>query len=191
AFFGDGAANIGSVHESMNMAAIWSLPVLFVCENNGYAQATPAEYATSVQDVAVRAAAYNMPGVVVDGQDVLAVYDAACAAAERARAGEGPTLIECKTYRYYGHHQSDDTRRYRTEDEERSWRECDCLRIMREYVVGNSLLTAAELGEADTRCRAALDEAVAFAERSPLPLPHELYTHVYVEPAQTLLRNAP
>src|SRR5256714_15029186 len=96
-FFGDGAASIGAIHESMNMAAIWKLPVIFVCENNGYAQSTPVEYAVSVPDIAVRGASYNMPGVVVDGQDVLAVWEAAADAPNRARAGQGPSLIECKT----------------------------------------------------------------------------------------------
>jgi acetoin:2,6-dichlorophenolindophenol oxidoreductase subunit alpha len=179
-FFGEGAASIGAVHESMNMAAIWKLPVIFVCENNGYAQATPADYALAVGDVADRAAAYNMPGVVVDGQDVIAVYRAAEEAVQLARSGEGPTLIECKTYRYYGHHQSDETLRYRTAEEERGWRERDCLRIFREYVLAEKLLTESELLEIDIRNRAALDDAIAFAERSPLPEAADLYRDVYV-----------
>ena len=109
AFFGEGAAGIGTLHEAMNMAAIWKLGVLFVCENNGYAQATPVEYALAIQNIADRAASYNMPGEVVDGQDVVAVYDAVQRAVARARSGAGPSLIECKTYRYYGHHQGDDS----------------------------------------------------------------------------------
>jgi acetoin:2,6-dichlorophenolindophenol oxidoreductase subunit alpha len=181
AFFGEGAAGIGSLHEAMNMAQIWTLPVVFVCENNGFAQATPVEYALSVPNVADRAAAYGMPGIVVDGQDAVAVYEAADEAVQRARAGGGPSLVECKTHRYYGHHQGDDTRRYRTEDEEREARERDPLEIFRSRVVQDGLLDEVELDEIDARSREALDQAVAFAEASPLPEPEELYTHVYVD----------
>ena len=180
AFFGEGAAGIGAVHEAMNMAAIWKLPIVFVCENNGYAQATPVEYALSVTHVAERAAAYGMPGVVVDGQDVIAVYLAADEAVRRARAGDGPTLIECKTYRFHGHHQGDETLRYRTEAEERAARERDPLLIFRDTAPRDGLL-AEDLDEIDARSRAALDGAVAFAENSPLPELDELYRHVYVE----------
>jgi pyruvate dehydrogenase E1 component alpha subunit len=179
-FFGDGAASIGAVHEAMNMAAIWKLPVIFVCENNGYAQATPVEYAIAVKDIAERAAGYNMPGAVVDGQDVFAVWEAADAAVRRARAGDGPSLIECKTYRYYGHYSADDTRRYRTPEEEAAARARDCITRFREQVLERGLLSAAELDAVDARNRALIDEAVAFAEASPLPEPAELYTDVYV-----------
>src|SRR2546428_4627056 len=117
-FFGEGAAAIGAIHEAMNLASIWKLPVIFVCENNGYAQSTPVEYAVSVKDIAIRGASYNMPGVVVDGQDVFAVWEATAEAVRRARAGDGPSLIECKTYRYFGHHAGDNPRSYRFEDEE-------------------------------------------------------------------------
>jgi pyruvate dehydrogenase E1 component alpha subunit len=180
AFFGDGAASNGAVHEAMNLAAIWRLPVVFVCENNGYAQATPVEYAVAVKDIADRAAAYNMPGVVVDGQDVLAVREAACTAVRRARGGEGPSLIECKTYRYYGHHQGDDPRRYRTVEEEAAAREWDCLRIFRGHMRARGLLDAGDLDAIDAANRSLLDEAVKFAEASPLPVVTDLYTHVYV-----------
>ena len=176
AFFGEGAASIGAVHEALNLAAIWKLPVVFVCENNGYAQATPAEYAIAVENIADRAAGYAMPGVVVDGQDVLAVYRAASAAVEHARGGEGPTLLECKTHRYYGHHQGDDPLRYRTADEEQYARGRDPLVLFRK----RGLLTSSELDEIDARSRAMLDEAVSFAESSPLPELGDLYTHVYV-----------
>ena len=181
AFFGEGAASIGALHESLNMASIWKLPVVFVCENNGFAQATPAEYAIAIEDVADRAAGYAMPGEVVDGQDVFAVYAAATTAVERARSGAGPTLVECKTHRYYGHHQGDDPRRYRTAEEEEHARSRDPLRIFRERVTIDGSLTETELDEIDAACRAELDEAVVFAEKSPLPEPSELYTHVYVE----------
>ena len=116
AFFGDGAANQGVLHESLNLAAIWKLPVIFVCENNGFAESTPTAYATSVADVAFRASGYGIPGVVADGADVLGVYAAARTAVDRARAGEGPTLLEVKTYRFMGHFEGD-PERYRDDDE--------------------------------------------------------------------------
>jgi TPP-dependent pyruvate/acetoin dehydrogenase alpha subunit len=181
AFFGEGAASIGAVHEAMNLAAIWTLPVIFICENNGYAQATPAEYAISVQDVAARASAYSMPGVVVDGQDALAVWEAADAAVRRARSGEGPTLIECKTYRYYGHHQGDDPRRYRTAEEETAARERDCVRRLRDVLLQDDRFGQWEVDRIESGNRTLIDEAVAFAESSPLPDPSELYTDVYVK----------
>jgi len=180
AFFGEGAASIGAVHEAMNLAAIWKLPVIFVCENNGYAQATPVEYAVSVPRIADRAAAYSMPGVTVDGQDAIAVWEAAVAAVERARRDEGPSLIECITYRYYGHHQGDDTGRYRTREEEQAARERDCIRRFREQVLDQHLLKAEELDAIEAANRKKIDEAVAFAESSPLPEPADLYTNVYV-----------
>ena len=111
-FFGDGASSQGVLHESMNLASVWKLPVIFACENNGYAEATPSWYAVSAEDIASRAEGYGMPGVVVDGMDVFAVYDAAGEAIARARAGEGPTFLELKTYRYHGHFHADDTKKY-------------------------------------------------------------------------------
>jgi acetoin:2,6-dichlorophenolindophenol oxidoreductase subunit alpha len=179
-FFGDGAAGIGILHECMNMAAIWKLPLVFVCENNGYAQATPVEYASSTPNIATRASAYNMPGVTVDGQDAVCVWRAAVEAVRRARAGEGPTLIEAKTYRYYGHHQGDDTLRYRLADEERAARERDCLKRFRAAMQAAGPLGTDELDAIEARNKALMDEAEAFARNSPLPEPHELYTDVYV-----------
>jgi TPP-dependent pyruvate/acetoin dehydrogenase alpha subunit len=181
AFFGDGAAAIGTLHESLNMASIWKLPLIFVCENNGYAQATPVEYALCSPDVAERAPAYHMPGVTVDGQDVIAVWSAADEAVRRARGDGGPSLIECKTYRYYGHHQGDETLRYRTEEEEQAARERDCLEGFRQRMQGSGPLTLAQLDEIDARNEQLLDEAVEFAKVSPLPDPGELYTDVYVD----------
>jgi TPP-dependent pyruvate/acetoin dehydrogenase alpha subunit len=179
-FFGEGAAGIGAVHEAMNLAAIWKLPVVFVCENNGYAQSTPVEYALSVPHVADRAAAYNMPGVTVDGQDVLAVRQAAVTAVERARTGQGPSLIECITYRYHGHHQGDDTHRYRTKEEEETARDRDCIRKIREQLLEHGRVRQEELDAIDVCNRKKIDEAVAFAEASPLPQPADLLTDVYV-----------
>ncbi len=180
AFFGEGATSMGVVHESMNLAAIWSLPVVFVCENNGYAQATPVEYAVAADRISDRAAAYRMPGVTVDGQDVLAVHAAAGEAVRRGRAGSGPSLVECMTYRYQGHHQGDETLRYRTAEEERTARERDCLRRFREVLSAQGF-AGAEIDGIDTRNRERLDAAIAFAESSPLPGPEELLANVYVE----------
>lgn len=180
AFFGDGASSQGAVHEAMNMAAIWRLPVVFVCENNGYADATPVEYAVSATNIADRAAAYNMPGTIVDGQDVISVYFATLSAADRVRAGNGPSLIECKTYRYYGHHQSDNPLRYRTAEEEALARERDCIRRFREQVLGEQILRQEELDAIDLHCRRQLEEAIEFARESPVPETSELYTDVYV-----------
>lgn len=180
AFFGDGAASTGAVHEAMNLASIWKLPVIFVCENNGYADATPVDYAVAVKNIADRAAAYAMPGVSIDGQDVLEVWKAAEIAVLRARAGHGPSLIECMTYRYYGHHQSDDPLRYRTREEQDAALARDCIKRFRDFVLREGLLDSQELDSADVRNRALLDEAVAFAESSPLPCEAELYSNVLV-----------
>ena len=180
AFFGDGAASTGAVHEAMNLAAIWLLPVVFVCENNLYAQATPVEYAVSAKSIADRAAAYDMPGISVDGQDVFAVWEAADAAVRRARSGKGPTLIECKTYRYYGHHQGDNPLRYRIAEEEETARARDCIKRFRAEVLQEKLLGASDLEAIDDINRTLLQEAVKFAKSSPLPAPEELYTNVYV-----------
>ena len=179
-FFGEGAASIGAVHEAMNLAAIWKLPVIFVCENNGYAQSTPVEYAVVVPRIAERAAAYCMPGVTVDGQDVLAVWGATAAAVDRARAGGGPSLIECMTYRYYGHHQGDDTRRYRTKEEESEARSRDCIERFRKQMLAMGTLSQEETALIDVKNKEKIDEAVAFAEASPLPQPADLLTDVYV-----------
>jgi TPP-dependent pyruvate/acetoin dehydrogenase alpha subunit len=128
----------------------------------------------------VRAQGYNMPGVVVDGQDVFAVWEAAAAAACRARAGEGPSLIECKTYRYYGHYSADDPRRYRSVEEEEEARSRDCIKRFRDKAIAQGIFSAADLDAVDARNRRLLDEAIAFAEQSPLPDPSELTTDVYV-----------
>jgi TPP-dependent pyruvate/acetoin dehydrogenase alpha subunit len=181
AFFGEGAAGIGSLHEAMNMAAIWDLPVLFICENNGYAQATPVEYALAIQNIADRASAYGMPGEIVDGQDAVAVFDSVQRAVQRARRGQGPTLIECKTYRYYGHHQGDNPLRYRTAEEEQQARDRDCIKRFRQDVLSRALLTDDEIVQIEKRVLTLIDEAVQFAEDSPLPEPAELYRHVYVD----------
>src|SRR5262249_31890529 len=178
-FFGDGASNQGAFHEAANLAAIWQLPVVVVCENNGYAEATPANYSVSVQDIADRAKAYNMPGFTVDGQDVMAMYEAAGAAIERARAGEGPTLLEAKTYRYYGHY-SGDPGGYRTEDEVNAAKSRDCIERFKRQALNANLVKESELAETDQRVAKQIDDAVEFGKTSPLPTADEVTTDVYV-----------
>jgi TPP-dependent pyruvate/acetoin dehydrogenase alpha subunit len=174
AFFGDGAANQGVLHESLNLAAIWKLPVVYVCENNGFAESTPSAYATSVPDIASRAAAYGIPGVIADGADVLEVYSAAKVAVARARAGEGPTLLEVKTYRFMGHFEGDPDR-YRDEEERRETREHDAIAALRTRLDA----TDAELEAIRAEIEAAVSEAVEFARASPFPDPAELDRYVY------------
>jgi TPP-dependent pyruvate/acetoin dehydrogenase alpha subunit len=180
AFFGEGGANIGVTHESLNMAAIWKLPVIFVCENNGYAQATPVEYASAIVNISERAAGYNMPGVTVDGQDVVAVWHATNEAVQRARDGEGPSLIEAKTYRYFGHHQGDDPLRYRLAAEEKAARDRDCLKQFRHKMEKDGPLSIEDLDRIDSQNKELLDKAVEFAKSSALPPADELLTDVYV-----------
>jgi pyruvate dehydrogenase E1 component alpha subunit len=174
AFFGDGAANQGVLHESLNLAAIWKLPVVYVCENNGFAESTPSAYATSVPDVAGRAAAYGIPGVIADGADVLDVYAAAGTAISRARAGEGPTLLEVKTYRFMGHFEGDPDR-YRDDEERRATRERDAIAALRTRLDA----TDAELEAIQTEIETAVSQAVEFARASPFPDPAELERYVY------------
>jgi pyruvate dehydrogenase E1 component alpha subunit len=180
AFFGDGAANQGVLHESLNLAAIWKLPVLYVCENNGFAESTPAAYATSVPDVASRAASYGIPGVVVDGADVLAVYAAAHEAVQRARAGDGPTLLEVKTYRFMGHFEGDPDR-YRDDDDRRLTRERDAVATLRERLISSGASTEGELDGLREELEAAVSDAVEFARASPFPSAGDIDRFVYPE----------
>jgi acetoin:2,6-dichlorophenolindophenol oxidoreductase subunit alpha len=179
AFFGDGAMGQGPIYECLNMAAIWKLPMLFVCENNGYAESTSAEYALSTRDLAKRAAAFEMPAQVVDGQDVFAVYAAAGDAVARARDGAGPTFLECKTYRYYGHFLGDDPLRYRTQDEETYYRGRDCLLRFERAVTEAQVMSDDELGAIRADVDRTLERAVEFAEQSPVPDTDQLTTEVY------------
>ncbi|MCI0824492.1 MAG: thiamine pyrophosphate-dependent dehydrogenase E1 component subunit alpha [Chloroflexi bacterium] len=189
AFFGDGAANQGVLHESMNLASVWKLPVIFCCENNGYAESTPVEYALSVANVSDRAVGYNMPGILVDGMDVFAVYDAAGQAVARARAGEGPSLLECKTYRFYGHTVFDNPLSYRTKEEEEYWRNRDPLKVFRETVIPLGEITAEELDQIDQEAAELMEEAIKFADESPVPDPVEIYDDVYVNYPVELLKR--
>ncbi|MBV9578747.1 MAG: thiamine pyrophosphate-dependent dehydrogenase E1 component subunit alpha [Chloroflexi bacterium] len=184
AFFGDGAMGQGPIYECLNMAAIWKLPLIFVCENNGYAESTSAEYALSTRDLSRRAAAFEVPAFVVDGQDVFAMYERMGEAAERARAGEGPTFLECKTYRYYGHFLGDDPLRYRTQEEETFYRSRDCIERFERTVTDRGLLSEAELRAISREVDASIAAAVEFAESSPVPQVAELTTEVYAEDAR-------
>ncbi len=167
-FFGDGASNQGTFHEALNLAAIWKLPAVFVCENNGYAESTPAHYHCSTTDIANRASAYEIPGVVVDGLDLFSVYEAAGEAINRARRGDGPSIIEAKTYRYYGHFQGDMVT-YRTDDELSKFKERDCIQSVRKYAVQHGLLTETELDAIDAKTRAHLEQAWIDAKAAPWP----------------------
>jgi TPP-dependent pyruvate/acetoin dehydrogenase alpha subunit len=177
-FFGEGAANEGAFHEGMNMAAIWDLPVVYVCENNLYAASTPVSVSFKIENIADRAAAYGMPGVVVDGNDVEAVYQVAGEAVARAHRGEGPTLIECKTYRLCGHSRSD-PRTYRSKEEEAMWETKDPILRLGERLKEMDLATDETLAAIEQEVTALIDEAVAFAEESPLPEPTETLNHVF------------
>ena len=179
-FFGDGASSQGSLHEAMNLASIWKLPVLFVCENNRYAESTPFEYAVAGGSVANRAAGYGMPGVQVDGQSALEMYEVGREAVARARAGEGPTLIEAQTYRYQGHFGADDPLGYRTQEEEDYYEARDCIARMRAHLTDGGYATEAELEAVEAGAVAAVTAATQFADGSPFPEADELTTDVYV-----------
>ncbi len=177
-FFGDGAANEGTFHEALNMASLWSLPVVFVAENNMYAMSVPWAKASKLPNIADRACAYGIPGEVVDGMDVLAVRGAVAHAVERARHGEGPTLIEAKTYRWYGHSHSD-PRAYRTKEEEATWKKRDPVNVMKANLESLRLLSESDADQMNQAVQEKLDRAMAFSEKSPEPDPKELETDVF------------
>jgi TPP-dependent pyruvate/acetoin dehydrogenase alpha subunit len=177
-FFGDGAVNSGSFHESVNLGAVWNLPVVYVCENNLYATEMAFLRATKNTSVASRAAAYGMLGVEVDGQDVVAVHEAAQAAIQRARNDGGPTLIECKTYRYVGHHEGDPGTDYRTREEVQQWKQKDPVKIARARLL-DSGVPESKLQQADLEVERLIDEAVEFAEKSPEPSAESVNDHVF------------
>ena len=169
AFFGDGASNNGAFHEGLNMAGIWDLPALFICENNMYATEVPFAYATRNTDVAQRAAGYGIPGVAVDGNDVLAVYEAAGEALRRARSGGGPTLIECKTYRTRPHAEGMRDGSYRTPEEVESWKRRDPIQMLYTTLTTERLASTDELSGIDAEVQAQIAEAYEFAKNSPYP----------------------
>ena len=179
-FFGDGASNQGTFHEGINMAAVWALPVLFVCENNLYAMGTHQSRVMALENVADRAAAYGIPGVVADGNDVLAVYEAAREAVRRARQGKGPTLIECKTYRYKGHSRFDPAT-YRPKEEVEDWQRKDPIPRFKKKLLEKGFLTEKEAIQIEEEVVKAVEAAVKFAVESPYPAPEEALEDVYLQ----------
>lgn len=177
-FFGDGASNQGTFHEAVNLAAVWRLPVLFICENNLYAMGTSQSRVMAIQNVADRAAAYGIPGVVVDGNDVLAVYEATRKAVEKARRGEGPTLIECKTYRQKGHSRFDPAA-YRPKNEVETWLSKDPIARFQTKLLETGSVSQQEIEKLREEARIAVNEATKFAIESPLPDSSEALEDVY------------
>jgi acetoin:2,6-dichlorophenolindophenol oxidoreductase subunit alpha len=177
-FFGEGAVNSGSFHEAINFGAVWNLPVVYVCENNLYATEMAFKRATKNTSVASRAAAYGTLGVEVDGQDVLAVHAAAETAIRRAREDGGPTLIECKTYRYVGHHEGDPGTDYRTREEVQHWKQQDPVKLARKRLL-DSGVDESKLQAIDQEVEQLIDQAVEFAEKSPEPSADSVNEHVF------------
>ena len=178
-FFGDGATNNGAFHEGLNLAAAWDLPVVFVCENNMYATETPFQKVTKNTHVASRAPAYGIPGVEVDGQDVLAVYEQAGKAIERARQGKGPTLIECLTYRWFGHHVGDPGTVYRSKEEVEAWKKRDPIQKLREQALAAHWAEEKDFAALDGEVRRLIDEAAELALSSPQPAVESALEHVF------------
>lgn len=168
AFFGDGASNQGTFHEGMNLAAVWKLPVIFVCENNGFGISVPVKESTSVKDVSVRGASYDIPGITVDGNDVTAIDEVIQQAMGRAKAGEGPTLIECKTYRWFGHW-TGDPQVYRTREDVEEWKKKCPIRRFRDYLLTNGLAEEKELDAIEKEAAVTAENAAEFAVESPEP----------------------
>ena len=184
-FFGDGASNQGACHEAMNMASIWKLPVIFLCENNQYAVTTSFRDTVAVENISDRAVAYNMPGVLVDGQDVMAMHEATVVAVQRARAGEGPSLIEAKTYRYEDH--SEGLNRilrepYRTEEEVEQWKKRDPISLHSTWLKEQGVATEEEIDSVWSEVSQAIDDALEFARNSPYPEADDLFTDMYADP---------
>ncbi|PZS05867.1 MAG: pyruvate dehydrogenase (acetyl-transferring) E1 component subunit alpha [Chloroflexi bacterium] len=177
-FFGDGATNIGAFHEAMNLASVWKAPVIFVCENNLYGEYSALRSTTPVEDLAIRASSYAMRAQIVDGNDVIAVFDAASAAIARAREGEGPTFLECKTYRHRGHSRSDPAK-YRPAEEVQAWMARDPLIIARDKLAESEAHTDADLDRIDAEIGADIDAAAERAKSAPWPDLREVITNVY------------
>ena len=175
-FFGDGSTNQGTFHESLNMASIWKLPIIFVCENNHYGISMSQDRHQAIKDVADRGAAYNIPGIAVDGNDPLAVYEAAAEAVARARAGKGPTLLECKTYRQRGHFEGDPAT-YKPKEEQASWK--DPLPRFAAFLVDNGVCSADEVAAIDAQVAKEVEDAIAFADAQPIPSLESAVVDVY------------
>lgn len=178
AYFGEGASNVGDFHEALNIAGVQKLPILFICENNQYAYSVPLEKSMAIDDVADRAEGYGFDGVAINGNDVLAVYQATQGALARARAGEGPTLIECKTYRWHGHSEHDKAF-YRTNEELAMWKSRDPIPTFTTYLRGMQVLTDAHVADIEARVTATIDDAVEFAMGSPDPDAGDAVTDLY------------
>jgi pyruvate dehydrogenase E1 component alpha subunit len=184
-FFGDGASNQGACHESMNLASLWKLPVIFLCENNQYAVTTSYKNSVAVEHVSDRASAYNMPGVLVDGQDAIAMYEATAEAVKRARAGQGPTLIEGLTYRFEEHSLGlGRVRRgeYRTEEEIGDWRKRDPILLHQDRLISQGIATEEECQATSEKMEQAVEDAVVFARNSPWPEPEALFEDMWANP---------
>jgi pyruvate/2-oxoglutarate/acetoin dehydrogenase E1 component/TPP-dependent pyruvate/acetoin dehydrogenase alpha subunit len=190
AFFGDGAANQGTFHEALNLAAIWDLPVIFLCENNGYAVFTRPQSVMRVANIADRASAYGIPGVVVDGMDAVAVHAVVDQAVARARSGQGPTLIEAKTYRWGGHHTGDPGTGYRSREEVEAWKQRDPIPRLRRHLLDAGFLTEAEAAAMETEVAQRLEKAIRFAFESPDPPVAAAFDHVYASPYAPETREA-
>ena len=186
AFFGDGAVNNGAFHEGLNMAAIWKLPVLFICENNQFATEVPFSQASGIPDVGRRAANYGLPGEEVDGNDVLAVWEASRRAVERARTGGGATLIECKTYRTRSHAEGMGDFTYRTREEVEAWKAKCPIATLKNRLIGGLGFTAGELDAIEASVVVLVRESREKAEAAPPPQPSDASTHVYAEPARVV-----
>lgn len=180
-YFGDGATSKGDFHEGLNFAGVHRLPVIFFCEHNRYAISVPQQKQMAIENVASRAAGYGFPGITIDGNDVLACYRATSEAAARARAGEGPTLIEAKTYRFQPHSGDDDDRRYRSREEVAQWGAKDPITRFRAYLEEQGLLSASEDEALNKAVASQVDEATDYAERAPYPKPEDALKHVYAE----------
>ncbi len=177
-FFGDGASNEGAFHEAINLAAVWALPVIFVCENNLYGYSTHYKRTMLLDDISKRAAAYGIVGTTVDGMDVKAVYDAAGEAVERARKGQGPTLIECKTYRYRGHSRFENPN-YRTKEELNEWLQKDPIKLFGDYLETELAVASDKLNELEQQITQEIEKAVQFAQNSPDPKPLDYRKYIY------------
>ena len=185
AFFGDGASNQGAFHESLNLASVWKLPVIFVCENNGFGISVPVSQSTSVKNIGERATAYDMPGYIVDGNDVIELLEVFSKCKARALAGEGPSIIEAKTYRWKGHWIGD-PEVYRTMEEVEAWMQKCPIKKFRAYLLDNKIASEKELNEIETQAQGDIDEAASFAFSSPEPDPSCVMDGMYVEGAYPL-----
>lgn len=184
AFFGDGAANTGGIHESMNLASIWSLPVIFFCENNGFQVSLAVDRSTSVVNIADRASGYTMPGVIVDGQDPVAVYEATAEAVGRARKGSGPSLVEAKTYRTREHAEAISISEYRSSDEIAAWTERDPVAAFGRRLLEQSVLDRKGLSALEAEATEEVEKALLFAHESEDPAPSEAYEDVFASPIE-------